>query len=293
MNCNICPRECNADRCVSRGFCGANDKIKIARAAPHFWEEPCISGTKGSGTVFFSGCNLKCVFCQNEKISLSHYGKEIDEKQLCVLFDKLIEKGVHNLNLVTPTHYADKLAVILRNYHSPVPVVYNTSGYEKVDTLKKLEGLIDIYLPDIKYYDSAVSNKYSHAGDYFETAAKAVSEMKRQTGDIILDSDGTAVKGVLIRHLVLPGNVLQTKKIFDYIADNFGTDTYISLMRQYTPFGKALNMPPIDRKLSAREYMIAKRYVLSLGFENCFFQQKESACDDFVPDFNLEGVDFF
>lgn len=291
MKCDICPRQCNIERNSSHGFCGCGDRIRIARAAPHFWEEPCISGTKGSGTVFFSGCNLRCVYCQNGKISASLFGKDISDTELMKVFDSLIEKGVHNLNLVTPTHFADRLSAILREYRSPVPVVYNSSGYEKVDTLKKLEGLVDIYLTDIKYFDSSVSAKYSKASDYFEFTSKAVTEMYRQVGNIVTDKDSIAVKGMLIRHLVLPGNVSQTKKIFDWVYDNFGNQVHVSLMRQYTPFGKAFEMPPINRKLSSREYMIAKNYLLSLGFENCYFQHKDSATEDFVPDFNLEGVD--
>ncbi len=291
MVCNICPRNCGADRSLSAGYCGTGETIKVARAAPHFWEEPCISGEKGSGTVFFSGCNLGCVFCQNGDISHLCFGKEVSDSQLMNIFDALIEKGVNNLNLVTPSHYALRLADILEKYNSPVPVVYNTSAYEKADTLKRLEGLVDIYLPDIKYYDSDISLKYSGAPDYFENALDAVKEMMRQVGNIILDSNGIAQKGVLIRHLVLPGNISQTRKVFDAVAENFGTDTFVSLMRQYVPCGKAVNMPPIDRPLSGKEYLIAKKYVLSLGFDNCYFQQKNSASDEFIPDFNLEGVD--
>lgn len=291
LKCFICPRECGADRENNIGICGAGNKMKIARAAPHYWEEPCLSGKNGSGTVFFSGCNLGCVFCQNYDVSHRAYGMEVSEKHLMKVFDNLIEKGVHNLNLVTPTHYVPMLAKVLKEYDSPVPVIYNSSGYEKAETLKLLEGLIDIYLPDIKYYDSAPALKYSAAADYFDFASSSVLEMHRQVGNIILDSDGMAKSGLIIRHLVLPGNISQAVKVFEWVKDNLSTETHISVMRQYTPFGKAKEMPPVNRRLSSREYAIVKDKILSMGFENCYFQSGESAKESFIPEFNLEGVD--
>ncbi len=291
LKCCICPRECGADRDIAPGVCGAGNKIKVARAAPHYWEEPCLSGEKGSGTVFFSGCNLGCVFCQNYEVSHRSYGMEVSEKHLMKVFDVLIEKGVLNLNLVTPTHYVPMLAKVLKEYDSPVPIIYNSSGYEKAETLKMLEGLIDIYLPDIKYFDSAPAEKYSAASDYFEYASSAVLEMFRQVGNIELDSDGMAKKGLIIRHLVLPGNISQAVKVFEWVKENLSAETYISVMRQYTPFGKATEMPPVDRRLSSREYAIVKEKILAMGFENCYFQSKDSAKESFIPDFDLEGVD--
>ena len=280
-----------ADRNSEQGLCGAGGKFKVARAAPHFWEEPFISGTRGSGTVFFSGCNLGCVYCQNYEVSHEAFGKEVSEKELMKIFDSLIDKGVHNLNLVTPTHYAPMLAKVLKEYRSTVPVVWNSSGYEKAETLKMLEGLVDIYLPDIKYFDSALALKYSGAADYFEFASAAVLEMHRQVGDLQIDSDGIATRGIAIRHMVLPGNISQAVKVFSWVRENLPIETYISVMRQYTPFGKAKDMPPVNRSLSAREYSIVKDKILALGFENCSFQKKESSAEKFIPDFNLEGVD--
>ena len=291
MKCSICPRECNADRSTGKGLCNSFEKFKVARAMPHFWEEPFISGTKGSGTVFFSGCNLGCVYCQNFEVSHSAFGKEVTEKELMKIFDGLIEKGVHNLNLVTPTHYAPMLAKVLREYDSPIPVVWNSSGYEKADTLKMLEGLVDIYLPDIKYFDSAPALKYSGAEDYFDCASSAVLEMFRQVGTLEIDENGIATKGIAIRHMVLPGNISQAVKVFTWVSENLPPETFISVMRQYTPYGKAKDMPPINRKLSPREYSIVKEKILALGFENCCFQSKESSTEDFIPNFNLEGVD--
>lgn len=291
MKCMICPRNCGADRSMQAGLCGVGDKIKVARAAPHFWEEPCLSGINGSGTVFFSGCNLGCVFCQNYDVSHRAFGKEVDSVQLMRIFDALIEKGVHNLNLVTPTHFVPMLAKVLREYNSPVPVVYNSSGYEKAETLKLLEGLVDIYLPDIKYFDSAPALKYSGAADYFEYASQAVLEMHRQVGEVELDENGIAKKGLIIRHMVLPGNISQAVKVFGWVRDNLPSETYISVMRQYTPFGKAKEMPPVNRRLSSREYSIVKQKILAMGFENCFFQSGEAAEESFIPNFDLEGVD--
>lgn len=291
MRCAVCPRKCFADRKTETGICGVKEDFKIARAMPHFWEEPCISGENGSGTVFFSGCNLGCVFCQNYDVSHRAYGKDVSDVQLMKIFDSLIEKGVHNINLVTPTHYAPRLAKVLEEYKSPVPMVYNSSGYESVETLKMLEGLIDIYLPDIKYFDSAVSLKYSGAEDYFDKASSAVLEMQRQVGCLVLDENGIAKKGMVIRHMVLPGNISQASKVFSWVRENLPEETFISVMRQYTPYGKAKDMPPIDRKLSSREYSIVKEKIYALGFENCYFQSKESSTEEFIPNFNLEGVD--
>ena len=291
MICSICPRNCGINRAETQGLCAVGEKIRIARAAPHFWEEPCISGENGSGTVFFSGCNLGCVYCQNYDVSHNAFGKEVSEDGLKRIFDALIEKGVHNLNLVTPTHFVPMLAKVLREYNSPVPVVYNSSGYERAETLKMLEGLVDIYLPDLKYFDSLPAEKYSGAGDYFEFASKAILEMHRQVGLLETDENGIARKGMIIRHMVLPGNISQAVKVFEWVAENLPIETYISVMRQYTPYGKAVDMPPINRRLSGREYKIVKEKILDMGFENCYFQSKDSAEENFIPDFNLEGVD--
>lgn len=291
VKCNICPRNCSADRGNGVGFCGVGNEYVVARAAPHFWEEPCISGEKGSGTVFFSGCNLRCVFCQNYEVSRAACGRQVSEEQLMRIFDSLVEQGVNNINLVTPTHYAPMLAKTLEKYRSPVPIVYNSSGYESVETLKMLDGLVDIYLPDIKYFDPAPAKKYSGAEDYFNCASKAVLEMQRQVGTLTLGEDGVAKRGLIIRHLVMPGNVSQAIKIFTWVSENLPPDTYISLMRQYVPYGKAKEMPPIDRRLTSREYAIAKQRILALGFENCYFQGKDAAEEIFIPDFGLQGVD--
>ena len=291
MKCTVCPRNCMADRTGGKGFCGVGDGFRVARAAPHFWEEPCISGVNGSGTVFFSGCNLGCVFCQNYEVSHSAFGRDLTDTELMKVFDSLIESGVHNLNLVTPTHYAPRLAKVLKEYNSPVPVVWNSSGYEKAETLKHLEGLVDIYLPDIKYFDSAPALKYSGAADYFDRASEAVREMFRQVGLLETDENGIAKKGIIIRHMVIPGNISQAVKVFSWVRENFPPEISVSVMRQYTPYGKALDMPPINRRLSAKEYSIVKEKILALGFENCNFQGKDSAKENFIPDFNLEGLD--
>ncbi|MBR4728474.1 MAG: radical SAM protein [Clostridia bacterium] len=291
MRCMICPRACGADRAAGKGVCGVGAGYRVARAALHFWEEPCISGERGSGTVFFSGCNLGCVFCQNYEVSHAALGAPVDEDTLLRLFDRLIAQGAHNLNLVTPAHYAPMLAKSLARFQSPVPVVWNTSAYERVETLRLLEGLVDIYLPDLKYYDAAPALKYSGAADYFPVASAAVLEMQRQVGALTLDENGMARRGVLIRHLVLPGNVSQAEKVFAWVRETLGAETAISLMRQYTPYGRAKTMPPLDRRLTDREYAIAKRRVRGLGFENCYFQRKDAASENFIPVFSSETVD--
>lgn len=288
--CTACPRECGADRSVSRGFCGCNDTFRLARADLHYWEEPCISGKNGSGTIFFSGCSLKCVYCQNYEISHNLFGKDISDRRLCEIFEELKNAGANNINLVNPTHYALKIADILKTSKPSIPVVYNTGGYEKVQTLKQLDGLVDIYLTDLKYYDSVVSLKYSEAADYFEKAFEALKEMKRQQPCDIYNENGIMQKGVIIRLLILPGNISQTIKLLDLIADNFSNDTVISLMSQYTPCGRAEEYPTINRRISKREYKTVKDRLLSLGFENAYIQELSSSKEEYIPPFDLTGV---
>lgn len=290
MNCFSCPRKCGADRKQSVGFCGVGEEFVVARAAKHFWEEPCISGKDGSGTVFFSGCNLRCTYCQNFEISHGCFGKEISEKRLMQIFDELIENGANNINLVNPTHYAEKLARVLREYKSSVPVVYNSGGYESALTLQKLEGLVDIYLPDLKYISSERSQKYSLAVDYFENASKAIAEMKRQQSEDVFAENGIMQKGVIIRHLILPKNTNQSVEILRWIKENFGTKTYVSLMAQYTPCGKTEAFPELQRKITAREYDKVVSFLEEEGFENAFVQLLESAEKEFIPPFDLTGV---
>lgn len=290
MKCNSCPRKCGVDRIESKGFCGVGENFVVARASKHMWEEPCISGKDGSGTVFFSGCNLRCTYCQNFEISHGCFGKEISEKRLMEIFDELIESGVNNINLVNPTHYAEKLARVLEKYKSSVPVVYNSSGYESVETLKKLEGLVDVYLPDLKYVSSERSKKYSLAGDYFENASKAIFEMKRQVPQDIFDEKGIMKKGVIIRHLILPKNTNQSVEIFRFIKENFGAKTYVSLMAQYTPCGKIEDFPELQRKITRREYEKVVSFLEEEGFENAFVQLLDSANEEFIPAFDLTGV---
>ncbi len=283
--CNICPRECGIDRKITTGFCGEGDEIRVARYSLHQWEEPFISGEKGSGTVFFSGCSLRCAYCQNYVISHRHKGDTVSEKELMQIFDSLIEQGASNINLVTPTHFADKISHILREYRSPVPVVYNTSGYEKVDTLKMLEGLVDIYLPDLKYIDGEKSARYSLCPDYFEYASSAIKEMIRQTGEAVFDDKGMMKKGTVIRHLVLPKNTNQTIKIIDWLKDNVPLNTYISLMSQFTPVIHNDRYPELNRRITPREYEKTVSYLYAAGFKNALVQDGESAKESFIPDF--------
>ncbi len=290
MVCNICPRKCNIDRNKQVGFCGMSDKIKIARAELHFWEEPCISGTNGSGTIFFSGCPLKCVYCQNNEISSGGFGKEISASRLAEIFKELEEKGAHNINLVTPTHYSEQILDALKIYRPDIPIIYNCSGYESVETLKKFRGIVDIYLTDIKYFDGEVSKKYSKAENYFEAASCAVKEMISQQPENIFDENGIMKKGVIIRHLVLPLNVTQTKKILEWIKSELPDNVIISLMSQYLPVGKAYEYKEINRRLTTREYEKALDLFDKFGFVNGFMQELSSSKEDFIPPFNLEGV---
>ena len=266
------------------------EEFVLARAGLHLWEEPPISGSKGSGTVFFSGCNLGCAYCQNYEISHGDVGKTISRERLTEIFDELVLKGAHNINLVNPTHYAVMLRNVLQEYKKQVPVVYNSSGYERVETLKAMDGLVDIYLPDLKYISPEKSLRYSVAEDYFEFASKALIEMKRQCPENIYDSDGLLKKGVIIRHLILPKNTNQSIEILRWIYDSFGDETAISLMAQYTPYGKIENLPELQRKITQREYDKVLTFALNLGFKNIFTQEPESATTEFIPDFDLTGV---
>ena len=290
MICNMCPRKCSADRKNSVGFCGVPQDFVIARAALHHWEEPCISGKNGSGTVFFSGCNLRCVYCQNYPISHGCFGKRISDKRLTEIFDSLIEQGAENINLVNPTHYALQLIRVLKDYKSPVPVVYNSSGYESVETLKQLEGLIDIYLPDLKYITADRAQKYSAAADYFEKASAAIAEMRRQVPEDVFSPDGKLLKGLIIRHLILPMNTNRSIEIFSWIKKTLGERTLVSLMAQYTPCGEIDAFPELQRRITEREYNKVLSFLEEEGFENAFVQQRTAADSGYIPDFDLTGV---
>ncbi|MGN0486310.1 MAG: 4Fe-4S cluster-binding domain-containing protein [Acutalibacteraceae bacterium] len=290
MKCNICPRGCGADRESTMGFCGVPNRFVIARAALHFWEEPPVSGTGGSGAVFFSGCHLGCVYCQNYQLSHCAYGTEVSDSRLGEIFHELADQGAHNINLVNPTHYAVGLRRVLSKEKPQIPVVYNSSGYEKVQTLRTLEGLADVYLPDLKYIDPARSEKYSAAADYFDYAAKALQEMKRQCPENIYNGDGLIQRGLIVRHLVLPKNTNQSLKILDWIKENLGLDTAVSLMSQYTPCGELENTPELRRRITRREYEKVVNYAEELGFETIFTQQLTSAEKKFIPDFDLTGI---
>lgn len=289
MICNQCPRRCNVDRENALGYCRAPNAYKLARASLHFWEEPCISGKSGSGAVFFSGCNLGCVFCQNYEISHKCKGVEVSEERLIRIFEHLVDEGANNINLVNPTHYAVQLAHTLKKYKPPVPVVYNTSGYDSVDTLKLLDGLVDIYLPDFKYMRNDKALRYSRAEDYPQFAMPALTEMKRQVGNDVFDENGIMKRGMIIRHLVLPGNTNSAIQALDYLAENFG-DTYISVMAQYVPCTDLSEYKEINRKITKREYDKVVNHILELGLEKVFLQKLESATEDYIPDFDLSGV---
>ena len=258
----------------------------IARAELHYWEEPPISGTNGSGTVFFSGCNLQCIFCQNEKISRGNFGKVITINELKDIYKELIAKGAHNINLVTGSHFIDAIVKSL-DEPLPVPVVYNCGGYESVDALKKLQGKIDIYLPDLKYADNSLAKKYSNAPDYFETATNAIKEMYRQVGSPVFNDDGIMLKGVIIRHLILPGQRDNTKKVIDWVKNNFKDgEVLFSLMSQFTPV-KTCNIDSLNRRLNQEEYDEIEQYLYDSGIEDGFMQELSSASEEYVPPFEL------
>lgn len=286
--CNICPRQCNVAREDGQlGFCRTGAEFSVARSALHFWEEPCISGSRGSGTVFFTGCNLGCVFCQNEAISRGGVGKKITDEELMGLFDDLISQGAHNINLVTPTHYIPRLAKVLRAYQSKVPVVYNCGGYESVESLRLLEGLVDIYLPDFKYFSDETARRYANAPGYYAIAMDAIHEMERQVGALELDDNGMARRGVLVRHLVLPGCATQSVKLLRSLDAAFPDGIGLSLMGQYLPCGKAKTMPPLDRTLTRREYQLVRQAAKDLSFAPLYCQSLSSAQETYIPDWDL------
>ena len=288
--CTLCPRQCLADRKKGKGFCGADSKVRIARVGLHEWEEPCISYGKGSGTVFFSGCSLKCVFCQNHEISSGLRGRDVSPEELAEIFLRVRDMGAVNLNLVNPTHYSSDIIKALKKVKDKlgIPVVYNTGGYDRADTLHAFSGLVDIYLPDIKYFSSGYSAKYSGAKDYSEVAFRAVREMFAQVGYPQFDVQGYMKKGVLIRHLVLPGLYRDSMKILDELAKEYDTEKlYISIMRQYFPTHRAFEYPEISRKLTTLEYNKVVEHAKSLGIVNGYTQEKSSAKEEYVPDFDF------
>lgn len=295
--CNLCPRDCGAKRADGEvGVCGQTDRIKAARAALHYWEEPCISGTAGSGAVFFSGCNLHCVYCQNRSISTGKAGKEITVERLSEIFLELQEKGAHNINLVTPGHFAPQIAESLERAKKDgmsLPVVYNTGSYEYVDTLRRLEGLVDIYLPDFKYMDAALGQRYSHTRDYSEIAKTAIAEMVRQTGKAVFEGgeeNRLLKRGTIVRHLVLPGCIEDSKAVIRYLHETYGNNIYISIMNQFTPMPGLADYPEINRKVTEKEYEEVVDYAISLGVECGFIQEGETAKESFIPPFDGEGI---
>lgn len=294
-NCILCPRKCGVDRLSGKtGYCSMPSDLLVARAALHMWEEPCISGSTGSGTVFFSGCNLKCVFCQNHSIALGDCGKPITIHRLSEIFLELQQKGAANINLVTPTHYIPQIrdALLLAKENGLIlPIVYNTGGYENVESLQLLEGLVDIYLPDLKYYSTELSSTYSHAADYFSVATAAIAEMYRQVGTPVFDKPtGTLKRGMIVRHLLLPGQTKDAKKILRYLHETYGDNIYISIMNQYTPLPHVAQIPELNRSVTPDEYDKLVNFALRLGITNAFIQEGETAEESFIPPFNLDGV---
>ena len=292
--CKVCPRNCGADRLSDqKGFCRAGAEIILARAALHMWEEPCISGKEGSGAVFFSGCSLGCKFCQNGQISRGQTGKKVTADRLADIFLELQQQKANNINLVTAGHFLPQVAEAIeksRNRGLQIPVVYNSSGYEKSEMLKLLEGLVDIYLPDFKYMDPELAEKYSYARDYPEVAKEALKEMVRQTGTPEFDRQGIMKKGVIVRHLLLPGHVKDSRRVLEYLLSTYGKEIYISLMNQYTPMPAMKDDPRLSRKVTDREYQRLIDYGLQLGLENGFIQEGETAKESFIPEFNGEGI---
>jgi len=293
-NCLLCPRKCGINRSTGQtGVCGVSSEIKVARAALHYWEEPCISGKRGSGAVFFSGCSLHCVFCQNREISDGKEGKVISKERLSDIFMELADKGANNINLVTPGQYIPDIVWAVNDAKSrgmKLPIIYNTSGYENVTELKLLEGIVDVYLPDFKYMDSTLSARYSRAKDYPSVAKQALSEMVRQQPDVVIDdATGLIQKGVIVRQLLLPGHVNDAKAVLKYLYDTYHDHIYISMMSQFTPIALK-DYPEINRTVTRREYERLVDYALEIGITNAFIQEGDVAKDSFIPAFDCEGV---
>ena len=292
--CNLCPRKCGAERKNGKtGFCGGGKEVKIARAALHLWEEPCISGESGSGTVFFSGCTMRCIFCQNREISRGEAGKEVSLSRLGEIFLELQEKGANNINLVTPMHYAPHIISaidIARKNGLSLPIVWNTGGWEIPEMIEEVKDYADIWLTDFKYFDNSLAEKFSYAKNYRELALESLKKMVEQTGEPVFDDNGMMKKGVIVRHLMLPGHLDDTKNVLRLLYKNFGDKIWISIMNQYTPLCSDERFPELSRTVSDEEYDEAIDYACSLGIENAFVQEGGTVGESFIPPFNLEGV---
>lgn len=292
--CNLCPRGCNVNRNNDElGFCMMGNDLVVARAALHFWEEPIISGDNGSGTVFFSGCNLKCVFCQNYQISTNNFGKRITTKRLSEIFLELQEQGANNINLVTPTPFVPQIIEALKIAKQNglnIPIVYNSSGYESIDTIKLLNGYIDIYLPDFKYFDNKYALKYSKCPNYFDYASTSLEEMVKQVGTPQFNKDGMLIRGVIVRHMMLPGLLEDSKKIIHYLVDKYNDDIFISIMNQYTPTNNLDKYKEINKTVDKNDYEELIAYAIDLGIKNGFIQEGETQKTSFIPEFDTTGV---
>jgi putative pyruvate formate lyase activating enzyme len=294
-NCKLCPRNCNVDRLNNKqlGFCKSKFELNIARVSLHSWEEPCISGTRGSGTVFFSNCNLNCVFCQNHEISQDGIGKEVSIERLSEIFIEEQQRGAHNINLVTPTHFVPQIIEAIKlskDMGLNIPIVYNSNGYENKETIQALNGYIDVYLPDLKYMNDKYAQKYSKVSSYFEFASKAIDEMVKQAPKPIFNKEGLLLSGVIIRHLMLPGLLFDSKKIVEYIYNKYGDNVYISLMNQYTPLFNATEYPEINKPLNPKHYDSLVNHCIDIGIKNAFIQEEGTVKESFVPHFDLRGV---
>ena len=291
--CNLCPRKCLIDRTKILGYCKASDKIKVARSALHYFEEPSISGNNGSGTIFFSNCNLKCCYCQNKEISTDGFGKEVSIERLSEMMLELEEKNANNINLVTPTHYVPSIIEgikLARKKGLSIPIVYNTSGYESVETLKLLDGFIDIYLTDFKYFDNKLGKELSKCSNYFEVASSALDEMYRQTGKNIFNNKGLMAKGIIVRCLVLPTKGDDTKKIINYLYKKYQDNIYLSIMNQYTPVNYIKDYSFLNKTVNEDEYNEVIDYAIDLGIKNAYIQEGGTCSESFIPSFDLEGV---
>ncbi|MGN0628779.1 MAG: radical SAM protein [Oscillospiraceae bacterium] len=292
--CCLCPRKCLAKRGEGgQGLCGGANLVKVARAALHFWEEPCISGESGSGTVFFSGCTMRCIFCQNREISRGEAGKEITNERLSEIFLELQSKGANNINLVTPMHYAPQITAALdmaREHGLKLPIVWNTGGWELKESVAAVRDYADVWLTDFKYFDNALAKNFSGAENYFETASSALKQMVSQTGEAVFDDSGIMCRGVIVRHLMLPGHLDDTKNVLRYLYENFGDKIWISIMNQYTPLCSDERFPELSRTVSDEEYDEAIDFALELGIENAFVQEGGTVGESFIPPFDLEGV---